>query len=118
MQSRYRPPHVEEEWCLPIHVAAFKGRPRILSLLLAQAGADPNARNWLGYTPLMEVCNGLDMSRPGDFEECIDALLSAHADVNAPANSGETVLHHSVNRATIPVRRGMRNDPRTDFRVA
>ena len=53
------------------------------------AGADPNARNWLDYTPLHLA------ARSGDAR-AIAALADGGADPNARNEYGRTPLHHAA----------------------
>lgn len=63
--------------------------PTAYRLSLAR-GADVNARNRNGYTPLIEVAQFRDGAK------ALKALLDAGADVNAVNNDGETALMQAV----------------------
>ena len=58
---------------------------------LAKAGADLNARDNFGYTPLHHIGH----YNSSDTLEC---LMRLGADVNAKATNGETPLHHHLDR--------------------
>jgi len=59
--------------------------------LLVQAGADIDARDEGGATPLVEAC-----SADGGDPAIIAAMIEHGADVNAGNEDGNTVLHHAV----------------------
>ena len=81
-----------------------------MTKLLIRKGADVNAKNTEGVTPLMKVCDAhwfyvsleLEIKRPPHelmfheqqktLEELIKLLLAAGADVNAKDNNGRTAL--------------------------
>jgi len=84
----------KSRWYLPIHAAAYNGRPEILNQLIL-AGESPDAKDSQGRTPLMHVWDGCDMDRPSDYEDCVDVLVGAKADVEARDVHGNTVLNRS-----------------------
>ena len=57
----------------PLHLAAFKGHPAMLSLLLAN-GADANSENCDGQTPLFEAA-------AAGHADAIRVLLDANVDI-------------------------------------
>jgi Ankyrin repeats (3 copies) len=67
-----------------LHVAASAGRMEICNSLL-QAGADVNARNHQGATPLLVGLSHASIA-------CVPSLLEHGADVNAADNRGRTAL--------------------------
>jgi Ankyrin repeats (many copies) len=67
-----------------LHVAASAGRMEICNLLL-QAGADVNAKNHEGATPLLIGLSHASIA-------CVPALLEHGADVNAADSRGRTAL--------------------------
>lgn len=87
------PPHLD---ILPdlrrAHAGQERNRPAVVSLLL-QRGANPNARDKSGSTPLIRY-TGLQF--PGFIQECrfqiVTALLANGADVNAQDSEGNTAL--------------------------
>jgi cytohesin len=70
----------------PLCSAVKFNRPRIVEILL-EAGADPNARNKLGESPLYVAVQF------GDRSEIITALVEAGAEPDAPNKFGWTPLH-------------------------
>ena len=65
-----------------LHGVAGEDHPDMITLLVT-VGADVNARNDMGHTPLHMAAN------PG----AVQALVSAGADVDARSNDGSTPLH-------------------------
>jgi ankyrin repeat protein len=81
---------ITEYWRLPVHVAAESGNAPMLRVLL-DSGADPNASNSQGYTPLMAIVNADNRS---GHRDCIRLLLERGAKINQQRNEdGGTVLH-------------------------
>lgn len=70
----------------PLHAAAMLGTTRWVSYYLGK-GANPNARNEYGMTPLHEAATR------GRRYAIVKALIEAGADVNAKTVSGATPLH-------------------------
>lgn len=64
--------------------------------MLLNAGADLNARDSLGYTPLLLVAGGLRDDYISDTGKAAAArmLIDAGADIHARDNSGGTALHY------------------------
>ncbi len=90
----------------PLHLACLKLSERVkaqcaelfaaggdfnkrLFLELMKHGADPNAKNNEGKTPLQEACASGNL-------ECAKCLLEHGADLNAVSNNGFTPLHLAV----------------------
>ena len=71
-----------------LHVASLVGSQRALTFLLAH-GADPNATNSAGSTPLMVAASE---NRPAT----VNALLSAGSSSASRTNAGDTALHHAL----------------------
>ena len=63
-------------------------------MLLAR-GAEPNARDDEGRTPLMRAVRNSDTS-------LVEALLAAGADVHPVDRDGMSALHHACTRANVP----------------
>ena len=73
-----------------LHDAAESGDPEYMKMLI-EAGADLEAADENGWTPLMKlVCSGL-MNK-----EVIPVIIAAGADVNAKNNEGMTALHYAA----------------------
>jgi ankyrin repeat protein len=70
-----------------LHRAAGLCEPEVVRLLLAR-GADPNARDMSGVTPLISAAVAGRL-------ETVRLLIAAHADVSARDSSGRSVLTHA-----------------------
>lgn len=77
----------------PLHEAAVRRDAQRVSELLGE-GADPNARDRWGRTPVMWAARFIDQDR-----ETIPALVRAGADVNAADEDGATALHIAASNA-------------------
>jgi hypothetical protein len=75
-----------------LHWAARMGLAGVCKELLTK-GADVEARNTAGLTPLMAAAEHVDGYRPGGAE---DVLLAAGAKVDEEDRQGETALHKAV----------------------
>jgi ankyrin repeat protein len=97
-------PHALYVGDTPLHLAAASLRGWAARMLL-ERGADPNAANRRGASPLHYACDPRPRSSgvwdPPAQVEMIGLLLDAGADVNATDRSGVTPLHRSV-RARSP----------------
>jgi len=71
----------------PLHLAAQSGNLEVVKFLVSQ-GADVNAKNYYGRTPL----HFLSLGRYGDCVEVAKFLVSKGADVNAEDSDGRTPL--------------------------
>ena len=81
-----------------LHVAAAAYRSDIVSMLLT-LGADVNAKNRRGATPLHDAATGAPGSErwnPVTQTETVTQLLAAGADIRAPDATGMTPLHRAV----------------------
>jgi ankyrin repeat protein len=81
----------------PLHLAVADGRLSACALLLS-AGADPNARDSMGNTPLhWSVCRHWRESiSPEAYHAIISLLLAHRADVEQRNRAGATPLHEAV----------------------
>ena len=75
----------------PLHTAA-EGTNPAAAVALAAAGADPNARNTDGWTPLRQWAGH------GDNPAILAALLEAGADIETLDNDGDPLLHLAAER--------------------
>lgn len=103
-----------------LHLAAAALRPEVAELLL-QAGADPNAQNRRGASPLHYCCDPRPGAGPWSREaqaEMIRLLAKHGADLDAPDRGGATPLHRAV-RARSPgaVRQLLALGARVDYRL-
>ncbi|HEY3800843.1 MAG TPA: ankyrin repeat domain-containing protein [Caulobacteraceae bacterium] len=81
-----------------LHLAAAAWRADLITRLVA-LGADAQARNRMGATPLHLAANGDPQSprwRPDAQAAALSALLAAGADPNAVDKHGATPLHKAV----------------------
>lgn len=67
-----------------LHFAARSDCPQVVELLIA-SGAEVNAVNWIGNTPLHDACDGLFSSS----RDVVEVLLKAGADRNAKNEAGK-----------------------------
>lgn len=86
---RYRPGYDPTRVYTPLHYAASQKSPEIARLLIAQ-GADVNAEDMFGTTPLLAAVSG------GHFET-VEMLIAHGANVRATErNTGQTALMRSI----------------------
>lgn len=78
-----------------VHHAVFVNSVEIVSLLLDH-GAEVNARNVAGYTPLHWAARAGKMA-------CARLLLERGADLDAVSNKGETVVDMAIEGGTLGV---------------
>jgi ankyrin repeat protein len=74
----------------PLHFAASYGKLDIATLLI-EKGANVNAKNKIGGTPLCSSAMG-----KGDFLKVANLLIEKGADVNVRTNDGSSILHFAV----------------------
>jgi ankyrin repeat protein len=79
--------NAKEDGETPLHMAALSGPKEVAELLIAK-GADVNAKDEDGVTPLHWT----------ETEEIAELLIAAGADVNAMDNSGDTPLDTAIRR--------------------
>jgi uncharacterized protein len=83
--AKYKAKELEETALIS---AAFYGKKDICELLI-KAGADVNAKNYYGITPLHDAARM-------DHQDVIELLLENKADINAKSSSGESVLYYAA----------------------
>ena len=75
-----------------LHRASYRGNVKFVHLLL-ERGANINARNKMGHTPLHRVLFGFDDDAGASYFDTIQLLLDHGADVDALDNTQSTPLH-------------------------
>ena len=106
----------------PLHLAAAALRVKAASLLL-DSGADANAENRRGATPLLYACDPRPKSGgtwdPQKQAEFIDLLIERGAKVQHVDRGGASALHRAVRaRSPAAVRQLLRAGARVDARLA
>jgi ankyrin repeat protein len=84
----------------PLHSAAYYGDLEMVQKLI-EYGADIDARDELGQTPLYGLSEGIHLKDPG----VVQLLLHHGTDVNARAKDGSTPLHRAASWGAIDVAR-------------
>jgi ankyrin repeat protein len=102
----------------PLHLAAAGQWPKVARALLS-AGADPNAQNRRGATPLLYACDPRPRSGgrwdPEAQAALIQLLVEQGADVAHADRGGATALHRAVRaRSVAAVRQLLDLGARTD----
>jgi ankyrin repeat protein len=76
-----------EDFPSPLHLALYRAKPDIAKMLI-EAGADVNAKNKSGLTPLMRAALSEQV-------EIVRLLIARGADVNAREDGGKTALKYA-----------------------
>ena len=105
----------------PLHLAAAALQPEVAKILL-QSGADPNAENRRGATPLHYACDARPRSGgiwdPAAQAAIIDVLVEHGAHLDRGDRGGTTPLHRAVRaRSVAAVRTLVGLGARTDRRL-
>ena len=87
----------------PLHCAAKEGHLDSIRLLLIY-GADPNARDEDGYTPLHYICQIYkpSMERHEVLQQCVESLIQFGADMKAQTISHCTPRDLAVRQNNVP----------------
>jgi ankyrin repeat protein len=93
----------------PLHLAAWLSRASSVEALLA-AGADPNARDQLGQTPLHHASTPQPTASPENAARAIHLLAASGADADAHAANGDTPLHLAALAGSVLATRTLLNE--------
>ena len=83
------------QWASPKEIAAARSENPGVLLTLLPAGADIDAKNGMGMTPLMAACQS------NSDPQAAKALIDGGADVHARDNNGKTPLLHYVSLGSV-----------------
>ena len=87
----------DEKGGTPLHLAASRGRPDVMAVLV-ECGADVNARDTKGQTPLLWLAGSLGWLGRDNCEElakkALTTLLDLGADASAKDNFGNDAITH------------------------
>ncbi len=81
----------------PLHAAAGYGLPRTCRVLL-EAGAEPDALDTQGNTPLLWCVQQPALGRGGKYVETAALLIESGADANRPREDGKSLVDEALAR--------------------
>ncbi len=93
---------VLEQKYTPLHIATKNGCLEFVKELLEQ-GADVNARDRWGSTPLMEI-SSTELTNETTVEQIVDLLIENGADINEPDNGENTALHYAARESPLTMK--------------
>lgn len=91
--------HVQDDQGTPALIIALKKGYTVVARILLTAGADANARDAVGFTPLLLACGKTTQG----YKEIAEKLIRQGADVNARDRLGWTPLLLALSGGTVEV---------------
>lgn len=91
--------HVEDEHETPTIIIALKKGYTVIARILLNAGADPNARDKMGFTPLLLACGKATFG----YKAIAEKLIQKGADINVRDRLGWTPLLLSLSGGTVEI---------------
>lgn len=91
--------HVEDEQGTPAIIIALKKGYTVIARILLNGGADPNARDKMGFTPLLLACG----KATSGYKAIAEKLIQKGADINVRDRLGWTPLLLSLSGGTAEI---------------